>query len=389
MLDLNQHPVLVVMTIGVIAPLLAEIPKKFRVPTVVLEMGMGIIIGPNVLDLVKAGGLLGWMGGKLGLAALFFMAGMELNFERVRGRPLLLAGWSWMLSFALGFTAAGLLHSMKLIQSPVIVAVALSTTAIGTLLPILRDNGDLETEFGRFLLAAGAIGEFGPIVIASLALTSANDTWTHVGFMVTLAAITILVAVISLRVRSPKIMDLLGRTLHSSSQLPVRITMLLIAILFVLAEVFGLEVVLGAFAAGIVFGIITKGENGKPMRLKIDAITFGFFVPFFFVTSGINYDLATLFQSTKAILLMPIFLVLFLVTRGVPVILYRKHFAWRESLSFALYVSTALPMVVAITHIGVQTGRLHADIATALIGAAVLSVLLFPAIARGLRTSNK
>lgn len=388
MFDLNHHPVLVVMAIGVAAPLLAEIPKGFRVPTVVLEMVLGIVVGPHVLGLVKVGGLLGWMGGTLGLGALFFMAGMELDLDRVRGHPLSLAGYGWLLSFALGLTAAGILYVLQLIEAPMMVAVALTTTAIGTLLPILRDDGEIETEFGRLILAAGAMGEFGPIVVTSLAFTAGKGAWTQVGFMVALVAITFLAAVVALRVRSPRIVELLARTMHSSTQLPVRVSMLLLALLFVLSEAFGLEAVLGAFAAGMVFGMTTKGESGKPMRQKIDAVSFGFFVPFFFVTSGINFDLAMLLQSTRTMLLIPLFLGLFLVVRGTPVFFYRNHLARGERLPFALYVSTALPMVVAITHIGVQTGHMHGEIAAALVGAAILSVLLFPAIAGALRKSN-
>lgn len=388
MFDLNNHPVLVVMAIGVVAPLLAEIPKRFRVPTVVLEMVLGIVVGPHVLGLVKVGGLLGWMGNTLGLAGLFFMAGMELDLEHVRSRPLSLAGRGWLLSFALGLAAAGLLYVLKLIQSPLMVAVALTTTAIGTLLPILRDDGELETEFGRMVLAAGAMGELGPIVVASLAFAAGHGPWTQAGLMVALIAITLLVPLIALKVRSPRIVELLARTMHASTQLPVRISMLILALLFVLSEAFGLEAVLGAFAAGMIFGMTTKGENGKTMRHKIDAVSFGFFVPFFFVTSGINFDLPMLLRSTKTMLLIPLFLVLFLVVRGTPVFFYGNHLARGERFSFALYVSTALPMVVAITHIGVQTGRMHADIAAALVGAAILSVLLFPAIAGELRARS-
>lgn len=388
MLDLNNHPVLVVMTIGVVAPLLAEMPKWFRMPTVVLEMVLGIAIGPHLLGLVGVGGLLGWMGDTLGLAALFFSAGMELDVERVRGRPLSLAGCGWLLSLALGLAIAGLLYVLKFIQSPLMVAVALTTTAVGTLLPILRDDGELETEFGRLIFAAGIMGEFGPIVFASIALTSRHGPWTEIGFMVALIAVTFLVAFVALRIRSPGIVKLLGRTMHSSTQLPVRISMLLIAFLFVLSEAFGFEAVLGSFAAGMVVGMATKGENGKLMRQKIDAVSFGFFVPFFFVTSGINFDLTMLLQSTEIMFLIPIFLTTFLVVRGTPVLLYRNHLAMGERLSFALYASTALPMVVAITHVGVRTGHMQGDIATALVGAAIMSVLLFPAIAGGLRTGT-
>lgn len=330
--------------------------------------------------------MLGWLGGTLGLAALFFMAGMELDLERVRGRPLTLAACGWVLSLALGLSAAALLNVLSFIHAPIIVAVALSTTAMGTLLPILRDSGELETKFWRFVLAVGAVGEFGPIVVVSLVFTHEYSEWLQVGLMLALVAITFLAALAALRLRPPKVVGLLSRTMHSSSQLPVRMSILLIAFLFVLSEVIGLDAVIGAFAAGMIVGLATRGKEGKPLREKVDAVCFGFLVPFFFVTSGMKFDLGALLQSAKMMLLVPVFLTLFLVVRGTPVLLYRNDIAKGERLPFALYAATALPMVVAITEIGVRTGRMPPDIAAALVGAGMLSVVLFPTIAGILRS---
>ena len=391
MLDLNNHPVLLVMGIAVVAPLLAEIPIGFRLPVVVLEMAFGIVVGPQVLGLARAESMLGWLGNTLGLAALFFMAGMELDLERVRGRPLSLAAYGWVLSLALALSATVLLV-LPFIHAPMMVAVALTTTAMGTLLPILRDAGELETEFERLILAMGAMGEFGPIVIVSLVLTRIYGTWLQIGLMLVLVAITFLAAIAALRVRPPKVLELLGRTMHTSSQLPVRVSMLLIAILFVLSEIFGLDAVIGAFAAGMVVGLATRGEDGKPLREKVDAVCFGFLVPFFFVMSGMKFDLGALLNSAKTMLLVPTFLILFLVVRGAPVFLYRKDIAKAERLPFVLYSATTLPMLVAITEIGIRNGRMHTDIAAALVGAGMLSVVLFPALAsvflsKGARTA--
>ena len=369
------------MGIAVAAPLIAEIPIGFRLPVVVLEMALGIVVGPHVLGLARVEGLLGWLGGTLGLAALFFMAGMELDLERVRGRPLLLAAYGWVLSLALALSATALLNYLPFIHAPMMVAVALTSTALGTLLPILRDSGQLETEFGRHILAVGAMGEFGPIVAVSLVLTREYSEWLQVVLMFALVAITFLAAFAALRVRPPKVLELLDRTMHTSSQLPVRVSMLLIALLFVLSETFGLDAVLGAFAAGIIVGLATRGENGKPLRHKIDAVCFGFLVPFFFVTSGMKFDVGALLHSTKTMLLVPGFLILLLVVRGSPVFLYRKDLTKYERLPFALYSATTLSMVVAITEIGVRSGRMRSDIAAALVGAGMLSVLLFPTIA--------
>ena len=229
------------MGIAVAAPLIAEIPIGFRLPVVVLEMALGIVVGPHVLGLARVEGLLGWLGGTLGLAALFFMAGMELDLERVRGRPLLLAAYGWVLSLALALCATALLNYLPFIHAPMMVAVALTSTALGTLLPILRDSGQLETEFGRHILAVGAMGEFGPIVAVSLVLTREYSEWLQVVLMFALVAITFLAAFAALRARPPKVLELLDRPMHTSSQLPVRVSMLLIAFLFVLSETFGLD----------------------------------------------------------------------------------------------------------------------------------------------------
>jgi len=258
---------------------------------------------------------------------------------------------------------------------------------LGTLLPILRDSGELETKFGRFVIAAGALGEFGPIILVSLLFARESSHWQSAGLMLAFVAIAFASAIIALKARPPKIVDLLSHTMHSSAQLPVLMTMLLLSFLVVLAGKFGLESAIGAFAAGMVVGLATRGEEGREIHEKIDAITFGFFVPFFFVTSGLKFDLTGLLQSAHALLLVPVFLAVFLVVRGGPVFLYRKDLAKGEGLPFALYVSTTLPMVVAISEIRVQTGRLSADVAAALVGAAMLSVLLFPALAGALRSA--
>lgn len=388
MVDLNNHPVFLVMAIAVAAPLLAEIPKGFRVPVVVLEMVLGIIVGPNVLALARVEGVLGWMGSTIGLAMLFFMAGMEIDLERIRGRPLLLAACGWVLSLVLALAAAAILNVLPFIHAPMMIAAALTATAMGTLMPILRDAGELKTEFGRFVMAAGAAGTFGPIVVISLVLTREYSEWRQIGFMLALVAITFLAALAALKIRPPKVLVLLNRTMRTSSQLPVRITMLLTDFLFVLSATFGLDAVLGAFAAGIIVGLVTGGEEGKLMRAKIDAVAFGFFVPFFFVTSGMKFDLGGLLQSPMTMLLVPVFMLLFLIVRGTSVFLYRKDLANRDLLPFAFYKATTLSMVVAITEIGVRSGRMQSDIAAALVGAGMLSVLLFPAIAGALRSRN-
>ena len=382
-MDLSSHPVLIVMAIAVAASLLAEIRMSVRVPVVVWEMVLGILIGPQVMGLVHAEGLLDWLGG-LGLGALFFMAGIDLDLEKVKGRPLSLAVRGWIVSLGLGLAAAGLLHELPFVDAPIMVALALTTTAMGTFMPILRDAGKLDSKFGSLVVAAGATGEFGPVIVVSLVLTRVFGAWQEVALMLGFVTVAFLAALIALGLRPPKILDLFERSMHSSTQLPVCISLLLLASFDVLSVRIGLEAVLGAFAAGMVVGLASRGEANKLFREKMEAICFGFFVPFFFVVSGINLDLGALLKSTKTMLLVPTFLVLFLVVRGAPMFLCRKDLAKEERWPFALYSATALPMVVAITAIGIRTGRMQTDIAAALVGAGLLSVLLFPTIANAL-----
>lgn len=380
-MGLSTHPVLFVMAIAVTASLLAEIRLGVNVPAVVWEMLLAILVGPHLLGWVHSGSLLNWLE-SLGLGALFFMAGLELDLQKVKGRPLNLAILGWSVSLGVGFAAAGLLHILPFVHTPMMVSLALTTTAMGTLMPILRDGGTLHTKFGALLTAACAAGEFGPVVVMSLALTQLFGPWQEVVLMLGFVTLTLLAALVALGPRPPKIVQLLERTMNSSTQLPVLIALLVVAFFDVLSKTIGLEGVLGAFAAGMVIGLATRGENNKPFREKMAAVCFGFLVPFLFVVSGINLDLGAILHNAKIALLVPLFLFLFLLTRGTPVVFYRHDLAKEELWPFALYSATALPMVVAITSLGVRTGRMQTDIAAALVAAALLSVLLFPVIAK-------
>jgi Kef-type K+ transport system membrane component KefB len=376
----THFPVLLVLLVAVAGPLLAELPIGFRVPAVVLEVVLGIIIGPQVLGLVHFDGIVASMFA-FGMAATLFMAGMELEFERIRGRPLWLAVGGWGMSVALGLFAAAVLHASSL-HDPMIVALALATTALGTLLPILRDADQLDTSFGRLFIAAGTMGELGPIVAMSLLLSQQYTTLQEFGFLMVFLVVVTLTAAISLGLRPPRVLALLGRSMHASSQLPVRVTLLLFAAFFVLSERFGFESILGAFAAGLVVGLATQGAEGIEPRMKIDAIFFGWFIPFFFVGTGIKFDLASITGNASNMLLVPISLGLFLLVRGAPVFLYRRDLTAAERISFALYSSVAsLSLVVVITEIGVHAKTMSPETASVLVGAAVLSVLLFPTIA--------
>jgi Kef-type K+ transport system membrane component KefB len=375
------HPIFWILVAAVVAPLLAEIPLGFNLPTVVIEVVLGIVIGPHALKLVQFDGFLVIMF-TLGMAMTLFMAGMELDFSAIKGRPLSLAAGGWIVSALMGITIVGLLHLIPQVDAPLMVTLALCTSGLGVLVPVFRDSGQLETAFGRLVMAAGTLGEVGPIIGMSLLLSQQYSTWQEMGFLLAFLAIVGVVIVVGIGARPPKVLALLSRHMHKSTQLPVRISFLMLAALFLLAEQFGFESIFGAFAAGMVLGQATRGEDGKPLRDKIEAVSFGWFYPFFFVGTGIKFDIAALGRNLTTMLLVPAFTVLFLIIRGVPVFLYRGHIERTQRLPFALSLAVpSLSMIVVITEIGVRAKTMNSDVAAALIGAALLAVLLFPTIA--------
>jgi Kef-type K+ transport system membrane component KefB len=261
--------------------------------------------------------------------------------------------------------------------------IALTTTGLGTLLPILRDGGLLAAPLGGMLLAAGTVGEVGPIVAASLVLSSRYSTWQEFALLAAFLVLIALAIAVGAGLRPPKLIALLARTMHASTQLPVRLALLLLATLIFVSERFGFEAALGAFAAGMIVGVATRGADGEDFRKKIDAVCFGWFAPFFFVGTGIAFDVAALGRDLRTLLLVPGFLALFLLTRGLPAWLYRRDLPRRELVPLALSSSVAsLGIVVVITSVGLKSGHLNADVAQALIGAALLSLLVYPTVAR-------
>jgi Kef-type K+ transport system membrane component KefB len=381
----NLHPVFWIMAAAVLAPLLAEVPLGVRVPVVVFEVLLGMLIGPHVLGLVRFEGFMSSMFA-IGMAATLFMAGMELNFKHISGQPLWLALSGWGASLLIAAAAAALLYATPLARAPLMLSLALCTTALGTLLPLLRDGGQLDTAFGRLFVAAGTVGEVGPIVAMSLLLSQEYNTWQEFGFLLLFLALVALMVALGMGRHPPGLVALVARTMHASTQLPVRVALLILSGFFVLAEEFGFENILGAFAAGMVVHAATQDKAGKPLRQKIDAVCFGWFMPFFFVGTGVKFHLVAITQDLTTALLVPAFLAVLLAVRGLPVLLYGKQLARAERLPFALYSSVAsLSLVFVITDIGLRTHSITQHLAAALVGAALLSVLVFPTVAALLR----
>jgi Kef-type K+ transport system membrane component KefB len=379
--ELVQVDILVVATIAVLAPVLADLSRRATVPIVVVEIFLGIIVGPQVLDLAHTDDFINALS-TFGLAFLFFLAGIEIDFQRIRGAPIERGLSGWGLSLVLGAVLAVILHVTGVIHATVLVALALTTTALGTLMPILRDAGILDQRYGDYVVGAGAVGEFGPVIAVSVILAfDADEAW-HTVLLFVFAAVAVATALLAMRARPTRVVRLVETTMGTSGQLAVRLSLLLIVGLAVLASEFGLDVILGAFAAGLITGIVIRGTDSHEFQGKLDAVGFGFLIPVFFIATGMDYDVDGLFSDAASIVLVPGFALLFLVTRGVPAFLfYRRDVKPADRKSLALFSAAALPLLVAITQIGLDTHTMRPEVAVSLLGAGMLSVLIYPLLA--------
>jgi Kef-type K+ transport system membrane component KefB len=384
-MESHYHPLLFIALVAVLAPLFNELPIRLRIPSVVLEIIGGIIVGPQVLGLVRPEGAVELLG-RVGMCFLFLLAGMEIDFRRLRGRPLTLASSAWLVSFGIALGTAFLLRALGLDLPPLLVALALTTTAIGTLLPILRDSGELSRDFGMMTLAAGAMGEFAPLLLLSLIPAEGHSTMGQAVVIAGFVLVAIVTARLVFRVQTPWFAQMLRRHFHKTSQLPVRLALLLVAVLSVIAAEMGLEILIGAFTAGMIIGMVTRGDETESFLQKLDGVGFGVFIPIFFVVAGVRFDLMALLGSSTSLLCVPLFLALFLLARGLPVLLYRGQLAGRDQLALSFYTATALPVVVAITEVGVHTHQMTPQIAAALVGAGMISLLVYPPLAMALRS---
>jgi Kef-type K+ transport system membrane component KefB len=365
--------------LAVLAPLLASsLSAVIKIPLVVFEIVLGLLAGPALLGWVQPSEFTSALA-NFGLAMLFFLAGNEIDFERIRGRPLKRSVLGWLLSLVGGIAIGLLLGPTP--AAGIFIGVCLTSTALGTLMPMLRDAGELRTPFGAAVIAVGAVGEFGPLIAISLFL-SGNRPGAAAAVLIVFVLIT--GAAILLAARGPhrRMHELITATLHTSGQFAIRLVILILTALVLLSVLFDLDMLLGAFAAGVITKLLLAGAEPADAELidsKLEAVGFGLLVPIFFVNTGLTFDLDALVSSTAALTLLPVFLILLLLVRGLPGLLTAPPgSAAADKRAMVLFSATGLPIIVAVTAIGVDSGDLPAGTASALVGAGMLSVLLFP-----------
>lgn len=379
------------ISLAVIAAIAAFVPLliglfRIKVAEVVLLLGAGIVFGPEVLGWIQPEGSIELLS-ELGLGLLFFLAGLELEQRAILGQSGKLAAIGWVLSLVVALIAALIMTETGKVEDTVAVAIALSSTALGTLLPMLRDRGELSTKFGTFFMGAGAWGEFGPI-IAIAVLLGTKSSFAAIISLLVFGLIALLLAVIGNRLATDRVRNIFERGHNTSSQTALRFALLLIIVLLTIASEFGLDAVLGAFIAGVIVRRFAPPSEESKLSVRIESIGFGFMIPLFFVVSGANLDIASIIANPFP--MIRFFIYIFLARGVVQFILYRRALPDpRERARFSLYVATGLPIIVAVTGIEVANGFMTTANAAALVGAGALTVLVFPLVGNALTKSSK
>jgi Kef-type K+ transport system membrane component KefB len=371
---------LIVVAVAFAAPFALGLFPRLRLPSVVLEIIAGIVIGPSVLGLVEVDQSIEVVA-LIGLAFVLFLAGLEIEFDKLRGQALRLTAAGFALSFALALVVGIGLGAVGLVETPLLVAIILCATSLGVLIPVLKDAGEISTTFGQLIIGAATIADFGTIILLSLFFSGEGGVGST---LLLLGALGLLAVVVYLAIRgaesSMRIRADLLRFQDTTAQIRVRAAIVLFVGFAAVAEALGLEVILGAFIAGTIVSLLDRDEvmTHPDFRRKLEAMGFGFFIPVFFVTSGVRYDLDALLADASNLAMLPIFLAALVVVRGLPALLYRRVLDPRRVAVAAVMQATSLPFIVAATAIGLELGLVDAAESAALIGAGLLSVLVFP-----------
>jgi Kef-type K+ transport system membrane component KefB len=371
---------LIVSVVAFAAPFLLGLFPSIRLPSVVLEIVAGIVVGPSVLGIVAADQAITVVA-LIGLTFVLFLAGLEIDFGRLRGPVLRLAALGFVLSFSVAVVVSIGLDAAGLVDTPLLVAIILCATSLGVLVPVLKDAGEISSAFGQLIIAAASIADFGAIILLTIFFSGEGGTGSTLLLLGSLFALAAVVFVVVRGAeRSARIRADLLRLQDTTAQIRVRAALALFVGFAAISQQLGLEAILGAFIAGAIISLADADRvmTHPDFRRKLEAIGFGFFIPVFFVTSGVRFDLDALTASVSSVAMVPVFLAALLVVRGLPALVYRRLLDGPHTAIAGIMQATSLPFIVAATAIGIELGLIDAAASAALIGAGLLSVLIFP-----------
>ena len=385
MTALSFDALFVVCLLGAAVPLTLGYLPRLRLPSAVLEIGTGVVVGPAVLGWVEPDEPV-LVVALLGLAVLLFLAGLEIDVSQARRRDLSLAVLSYAVTLLLGAAVALALAGIGWVQSPALVAIALSATSLGLVVPVLKDAGQAHSALGQVVIVGSSVADVGSIVLLSVLFSSEGGTASRIVILLTFCAVVagIVIGAMEAR-RSSRTRAVIEALQDSTAQIRIRLSIVLLVGLTALAARVGLETILGAFLAGVVLSVLDRRPQDHPrLRNGLDAIGFGFLVPVFYVVTGLQLDLAELTSSAEALLQVPVLLTGLLVVRGLPAVLHLRSLGLRSSIAVGLLQATSLPFLVAAAMVGRELELLAPATATALVTSGVLSVAVFPTAAYAL-----
>jgi Kef-type K+ transport system membrane component KefB len=372
----------VVLVMAALAPLIVGFLPWIPLPDPVLEIILGIVVGPSVLGWARPDGLLAAVS-SIGLAFLLFLAGLELDLARLRGELLLAAALGMTGSVVVCLPVIAGLRAGALAQDPLLVGVILLATSLGLILPLVSDAGLLDSKAGQLVIAGSSLGEVSAVVALSLFFSVRTSPLG--GKLIVLTLLLALAAALALTLgraeRQPPVTTVLDRLTDTTAQIRVRLSVLLLVGLAAAADRLGFEAILGAFLAGAVLRLIDKpADGGRPqLQVKLSGIGYGFLVPVFFVYSGVTFDIQSLLRHPVTLARVPVFLLALLVVRCLPsALVYRRQIGARAAAGAGLLQSVSLPLIVVGTQIGLRLHLMVPANAAALVAAGLLSVIVFP-----------
>lgn len=370
--------------VAFLCPILSALTPNKVVPETVFLLCAGVLFGPHVCGIIEAGDAISLLS-DLGLAFLFLLAGYELEPSQMTGKQGRHGLLTWAVTFAIavGIVFAGP-GDGQFDLAHLAIAICLTTTAYGTIVPILHERKLMGTRIGDGVVAYGVWGELGPVVVMALLLSS-RSLMASGAILLAFALIAVLAAFIPKRLTRAdgRWARFLRRNADTNAQMTVRGVLVLLVGLVCISAVFGLDIVLGSFAAGFVLRALMP-EGNRATERKLQGIAYGFFVPLFFVVSGTKIDPAAI--ATDPVLLV-LFIAALLLVRAVPIYLGLTAFPEsrdmepRMKATIALYCTTALPLIVAVTSVAVSAGAMDQSMASVLVAAGAITVLLMPLLA--------
>ena len=373
-----------VAAVAFVAPLLLGLAPALRVPSVLLEIGAGVALGPSVLGWVEADAAVNVLS-LIGVGFLLLLAGLEIEVDRLRGAVLRLALTGFAVSFGIAVVVGYGLDAVGVVGAPFLVAVILSATSLAVVLPLLKDTGLAGSPFGQMVIAAASIADVATVILLSLFF---SEETAGVGVRLALFALFGLVCVgagiaIAVGARVPSLSAALLRLQDTTAQIRVRGAFVLLMVFSILAQRFGLEAILGTFLAGMLLKLADRDDamTHSHFHEKLTEAGFGFFIPVFFVASGLRLDAGALVSDSSTLLHVPVLVVALYVIRGLPALLYRGLLGGRRALAAGLLQSTTLSFVLIASQIGQELGLLGPSDVAALTAAALVSVLVNPVVA--------